>query len=123
MLGAIIGSGWLFGSFYAAAMAVPAAIVSWIIAGVLLLFVALAFAELSGAIPNTGAIIRYPQYSHGSFAPTLRWALFMVLYSGWALIVSFISLTTVLTYIIGGSDLMVLRRTAPQHPEALQAEE
>ncbi|WP_238523608.1 APC family permease [Acidilobus saccharovorans] len=78
VLGAIIGSGWLFGSFYAAAMAGPAAITSWIIAGVLLLFVALAFAELSGAIPKTGAIVRYPQYSHGSFASTLLgWAYFL----------------------------------------------
>ena len=78
VLGAIIGSGWLFGSFYAAEVAGPAATLSWIIAGVLLLFVALAFAELSGAIPRSGAIVRYPQYTHGSFASTvLGWAYFL----------------------------------------------
>ena len=78
VLGAIIGSGWLFGSFYAAAMAGPAAVLSWVIAGILLLFVALVFAELSGAIPKSGAIVRYPQYSHGSFASTLLgWAYFL----------------------------------------------
>lgn len=79
VLGAIIGSGWLFGSFYASAMAGPASILSWIIAGVLLLFVALAFAELSGAIPKSGAIVRYPHYSHGSFTSTLL---------GWAYLLS-----------------------------------
>ncbi len=78
VLGAIIGSGWLFGSFYAAGMAGPAAVLSWAIAGLLMIFIALVFAELSGAIPKTGAIVRYPQYSHGSFASTLLgWAYFL----------------------------------------------
>ncbi|ESQ25649.1 MAG: Amino acid transporter [uncultured Acidilobus sp. JCHS] len=75
VVGAMIGSGWLFGSLYAAAMVGPGAILSWIIAGVLMLFVALAFAELSGMIPKSGAIVRYPQYSHGSLASfILAWA-------------------------------------------------
>ncbi len=82
VLGAIIGSGWLFGSYYAGMMAGPAAILSWAIAGILLLFVALVFAELSGAIPKSGAIVRYPQYSHGSFASTLL---------GWAYLLSAVS--------------------------------
>lgn len=68
VLGALIGSGWLFASFYASEVAGPSAIVSWIIAGVLMLFVALAYAELSGAIPKSGAIVRYPKYTHGNFA-------------------------------------------------------
>ncbi|MCI4460409.1 MAG: APC family permease [Acidilobus sp.] len=75
VIGAMIGSGWLFASLYAAAMVGPGAILSWIIAGVLILFIALAFAELSGMIPKTGAIVRYPQYSHGSLASfILAWA-------------------------------------------------
>jgi amino acid transporter len=75
VIGAMIGSGWLFGSLYAAAMVGPGAILSWIIAGVLMLFIALAFAELSGMIPKSGAIVRYPQYSHGSLASfILAWA-------------------------------------------------
>jgi len=42
---------------------------------VLMLFIALAFAELSGMIPKSGAIVRYPQYSHGSLASfILAWA-------------------------------------------------
>ncbi|MGH7698093.1 MAG: APC family permease, partial [Candidatus Dormibacteria bacterium] len=40
-MGGIIGSGWLFASLAAAAVAGPAAIVSWIIGGCLVLLVAL----------------------------------------------------------------------------------
>ena len=71
VFGALVGSGWLFASYYTAMDVGPAAFLSWIIAGVLMLFVALAFAELSGAIPKSGAIVRYPQYTHGSFASFL----------------------------------------------------
>jgi amino acid transporter len=75
VIGAVIGSGWLFGSLYAAATAGPAAIVSWTLGGIFLLFVALTFAELGGMLPKSGAIVRYPQYSHGSFASfILAWA-------------------------------------------------
>ncbi|ESQ25254.1 MAG: Amino acid transporter [uncultured Acidilobus sp. OSP8] len=75
VIGAMIGSGWLFGSLYAAAMVGPGAILSWLVAGVLMLFIALAFAELAGMIPKSGAIVRYPQYSHGSLTSfMLAWA-------------------------------------------------
>lgn len=37
-LGAIIGSGWLFGVLYAANTAGPAAIVSWLIGGVAVIY-------------------------------------------------------------------------------------
>ncbi|MGC1184667.1 MAG: APC family permease, partial [Candidatus Dormiibacterota bacterium] len=39
-MGGIIGSGWLFAALSAAATAGPAAIVSWVIGGVLVLLVA-----------------------------------------------------------------------------------
>ncbi|MGC9134285.1 APC family permease [Caldisphaera sp.] len=75
VVGAMIGSGWLFGALYAGALVGPGAILSWLIAGILMFFVALAFAELSGMIPKTGAIVRYPQYSHGSLTSyILAWA-------------------------------------------------
>ena len=75
VIGAMIGSGWLFGSLYAGAMVGPGAIISWIVAGILLLFMALAFSELAGVVPKTGGIVRYPQYSHGSFASyVLAWS-------------------------------------------------
>ncbi len=64
-IGSIIGSGWLFGPLYAAQIAGPAAIVSWIIGGVLMIIIALTFAELGSAFPVAGGMIQFAQYSHG----------------------------------------------------------
>ncbi|MGH7697715.1 MAG: APC family permease, partial [Candidatus Dormibacteria bacterium] len=66
-MGGIIGSGWLFASLAAAAVAGPAAIVSWIIGGCLVLLVALNYAEISGMMPRSGAIVRYPHLTHGGY--------------------------------------------------------
>ena len=78
VIGAMIGSGWLFGSLGAAATAGPAAILSWIIAGFLMIFIALAYAEIGGMLPKSGGIVRYPQYTHGGFASFIMgWAYFL----------------------------------------------
>ncbi|CAA7602143.1 Amino acid/polyamine transporter I [Acididesulfobacillus acetoxydans] len=66
-LGAIIGSGWLLGSQKAGNIAGPAAIFSWVIGGVMVLFIALVYAELGSMLPESGGLVRYSQYSHGSF--------------------------------------------------------
>ncbi len=66
-LSCMIGSGWLFGSFYAAEIAGPAAILSWIIGGSLIIFIALSFAELSCTFPFSGGIVLYSYFSHGQF--------------------------------------------------------
>ncbi len=66
-LGAIIGSGWLFASQKAANLAGPAAIVSWIIGGGAITFIALVYAEMGAMLPVAGGLVRYPQYSHGNF--------------------------------------------------------
>lgn len=77
-LGGIIGSGWLFAAAAAATLAGPASVYSWIIGGVIVLFIALVYAELGGMVPRSGAIVRYGQYSHGSFAGyMLGWAYFL----------------------------------------------
>lgn len=77
-LGGIIGSGWLYASFGAASIAGPAAILSWIIGGIIIIFIALNYAEIGGMIPRSGAIVRYGQYSHGSFAGYFfGWAYFL----------------------------------------------
>lgn len=67
-VGAIIGSGWLFGALYASQIAGPAAILSWVIGGVLVLIIGLVYAELGVMFPVNGGIVRYPHYSFGSFA-------------------------------------------------------
>lgn len=66
-LGAIIGSGWLFASQRAANLAGPAAILSWLIGGVAVIFIALVYAEMGAMLPEAGGMVRYPQYSHGNF--------------------------------------------------------
>ncbi len=64
----IMGSGWLFASLYAAQIAGPAAVVSWIIGGGVALLLALVYAEIGGMLPLAGAIARIPYFSHGSMS-------------------------------------------------------
>lgn len=71
----MIGSGWLFGAYKATKIAGPAALVSWIIGGIAILFIALTYAELSALFPRVGGMVRYLEYTHGSFAGfTAGWA-------------------------------------------------
>lgn len=70
-LGSVIGSGWLFSSMYAAQAAGPASLVAWVIGGLLMLAVALVFAELGMVRPESGALVRYPLYSNGRFAASI----------------------------------------------------
>lgn len=64
-VGGIIGSGWLFGPLYAAQIAGPAAIISWVLGGVVMVLIALTFAELGSAFPVAGSMVQVAQYSHG----------------------------------------------------------
>ena len=64
----IIGSGWLFAPLYAAKIAGPGAIFSWLIGGLAAILVALTFAELSTMLPVSGGTAHIPQLSHGPFA-------------------------------------------------------
>ncbi len=74
-LGSIIGAGWLFAAAEAAQMAGPASIVSWLIGGLAMLCISLVYAELGSMIPEAGATIRYPHYSHGVLVGfTVGWA-------------------------------------------------
>jgi amino acid transporter len=61
----IIGSGWLFASLYAAQIAGPAAIISWLIGGGVAIALALVYAELGSMLPVAGALARIPVFSHG----------------------------------------------------------
>src|SRR5690348_10959755 len=67
-VGSIIGSGWLFGALDASVEAGPAAIISWALGGVLILLIALVYAELGTMFPLSGGVVRYPHMSFGSFA-------------------------------------------------------
>ncbi|PSN86343.1 hypothetical protein B9Q02_02850 [Candidatus Marsarchaeota G1 archaeon BE_D] len=85
-MGGIIGSGWLFAVNAAAAVAGPSVILSWIIGGILILFVALVYAEVSGMLPRTGAIVRYPHLTHGSYTGYIM---------GWAYLLSAVTVPTI----------------------------
>lgn len=67
----IIGSGWLFAPLFAAKIAGPAAIFSWMIGGVAAMLVAFTFAELSTMLPFAGGTAHIPQLSHGALASFL----------------------------------------------------
>lgn len=64
-VGSVIGSGWLFGALYAAQIAGPAAILSWIIGGLMMILIAFTFAELGSAFPVAGGMIQYANDSYG----------------------------------------------------------
>lgn len=64
-IGSVIGTGWLFGPLYAAQIAGPAAVLSWIVGGLLMVIIALTFAELGSAFPVAGGMVQFAQYSHG----------------------------------------------------------
>ncbi|KRN27596.1 hypothetical protein IV38_GL002052 [Lactobacillus selangorensis] len=66
-LSAIIGSGWLFGSWEATKVAGPAAILSWIIGAVVIDTIAFNYIELGTMFPESGGMSQYAQYTHGSF--------------------------------------------------------
>jgi amino acid transporter len=64
----IIGSGWLFGSWYAATAVGTAALLAWIIAGIIVIVIALVHAELGGLYPISGGTARFPHFAFGSIA-------------------------------------------------------
>ncbi|MBY0544122.1 MAG: APC family permease [Gammaproteobacteria bacterium] len=87
-IGSVIGSGWLFGPLYAAQIAGPAAIISWIIGGLLMIIIALTFAELGSAFPVAGGMVQYAEYSHGSLISFM---------TGWMIWISSIAVAPVET--------------------------
>lgn len=65
-LGSIIGSGWLLGALTAATSAGGASIVSWALAGVIIVLLALVHSELGAAYPLAGGTGRWPRLVFGS---------------------------------------------------------
>ncbi|EIM93421.1 amino acid permease-associated protein, partial [Paraburkholderia hospita] len=83
-LGSIIGSGWLFGAWKAAKIAGPAALCAWVIGAVVILAIALTYAELGAMFPESGGMVRYARYSHGALVG------FISAWANWIAIVSVI---------------------------------
>ena len=93
-LGAMIGSGWLFGPLHAALEAGPWSVFSWIIGAIAVLFLAFVFAELSTMFPNSGALVHMTHVSHGDLVGKIwTWILFLAFVS-----VPPVEVTSVVTY-------------------------
>jgi len=88
-LGSIIGSGWLFGAWHASAIAGPAAILAWVIGAVVVLAIALTYAEMGAMFPESGGMVRYARYSHGSLVG------FLAAWANWISIVSVIPIEAI----------------------------
>jgi amino acid transporter len=64
----IVGGGWLLGPLACARIAGPAASITWLIGGILMMAVAACFVMLARALPLTGGTVRYFQLTYGHFA-------------------------------------------------------
>src|SRR6266480_3547725 len=64
----IIGSGWLFGALFAAQAVGGAAVLAWIIAGIIVIVLALCHAELGAMFRVSGGTARFPHFAFGSVA-------------------------------------------------------
>lgn len=74
----MIGSGWLFGAYHAARIAGPLSIWSWVIGAVIILLIALCFAELAALFPRSGALVHMSHASHGEGLGRIwGWMLFL----------------------------------------------
>jgi amino acid transporter len=83
-LGSIIGSGWLFGAWRAAGLAGPGAVWAWVLGAAIVMAIALTYAELGAMFPESGGMVRYSLYSHGTLVG------FIGAWSNWIAIVSVI---------------------------------
>src|SRR5712671_1735521 len=64
----IIGSGWLFAPLGAALLIGGGAVVDWVVAGIVVILLALCHAELGGMYPVSGGTARFPHFAFGSVA-------------------------------------------------------
>ena len=63
--GGMVGSGWLFSPFISAQIAGSNALISWVIAAIFMLFIALPLCELGAMFPISGGMTNYPSFTHG----------------------------------------------------------
>ncbi len=74
----MIGSGWLFGAFHASKIAGPLSLWSWIAGAVIVMLIALCFAELAALFPRAGALVHMSHATHGAALGRLwGWMLFL----------------------------------------------
>jgi amino acid transporter len=76
-VGSVIGSGWLNSALHAVGHAGPAVLITWGVAALVCILLALNFAELGAAYPLSGGTARYSYLTHGAlggfFAGWISW--------------------------------------------------
>ena len=82
----MIGSGWLFGAFHAAKIAGPLSLWSWVVGAVIVMLIALCFAELAALFPRSGAMVHMSHATHGDAVGRL-W--------GWMLVLAYVAVPPV----------------------------
>lgn len=74
----MIGSGWLFGAYHASKIAGPLSIWSWLVGALIIMLIALCFAELAALFPKSGALVHMSHASHGEGLGRMwGWLLFL----------------------------------------------
>ena len=66
-ISSMIGSGWLFAPYRAAAVAGPASLISWFIGAVIVILLGLCFAEIAALYPRRGLSAIIPTLSHNIY--------------------------------------------------------
>lgn len=88
-LGSLIGSGWLFGAWEATKIAGPAAILSWLVGGLVIGIIAYTYIEIGAMFPEAGGMSKYAQYSHGSLLG------FIAAWANWVSLITLIPIEAV----------------------------
>lgn len=114
-LGSIIGSGWLFGSLLAVQTAGPAAIIAWVVGGLVMLILALVHAEVGGTYTVAGGSARYPHFAFGSLS---GFAIGWIVWVG-SVTVAPIEVLAVTTYLIQWFPWMMVEQGGTQVLTAL----
>lgn len=74
----MIGSGWLFGALHASQIAGPLSMWSWALGAIIIMMIALCFAELAALFPRAGALVHMSHASHGAGLGRIwGWMLFL----------------------------------------------
>lgn len=63
----MIGSGLFFGASLAASYAGPSSLITWIILGIITIYVAMCFGELVALFPKAGGVYEFTKQSYGTF--------------------------------------------------------
>ena len=76
-VGSVIGSGWLNSALHAVGHAGPAVLITWVVAALVCILLALNYAELGAAYPLSGGTARYSYLTYGAlggfFAGWISW--------------------------------------------------